>query len=75
VSSKKFNTLEAAAYIGKSASWLNKTRMYGTGPVYLKIDGSVRYLLADLDAFLMGKRRTGIYAHCNDNNRAMGAAA
>lgn len=71
---EKFDTKGAAIYIGKSASWLNKTRMTGTGPVYLKIGGSVRYERADLDAFLGGSRRTGVYAHCNDNTRAQRAA-
>lgn len=71
---EKFDTKGAASYIGKSASWLNKTRMTGTGPVYLKIGGNVRYDRADLDTFLAGSRRTGIYAHCNDNTRARAAA-
>jgi hypothetical protein len=68
------STPEAAAYIGKSASWLNKTRMSGTGPVYLKVGGSVIYAKADLDAFLNGARRTAVYAHANDNRRAQAAA-
>jgi hypothetical protein len=75
MSSKKMTTNEAAAYIGKSASWLNKTRMSGTGPVYLKIGGGVRYDVTDLDAFLAGKRRTAIYDFANDNTRAARAAA
>ncbi|MBC7149853.1 MAG: helix-turn-helix domain-containing protein [Rhizobium sp.] len=74
MSSEKMTTAEAAAYIGKSASWLNKTRMSGTGPVYLKIGGAVRYLKPDLDAWLSGKRRTAIYDFANDNQRAATAA-
>ena len=74
MSSTFFKTNEAAAYIGKSASWLNKTRMSGTGPVYLKVGGGVMYAQADLDAFLNGARRTAVYAHANDNNRARAAA-
>jgi hypothetical protein len=70
VSSEKFNTNEAAAYIRKSASWLHKTRLTGVGPVYLKVGGSVLYLRSDLDHWLAGTRRTGVYAHCNDNVRA-----
>jgi hypothetical protein len=72
---EKFDTKAAADYIGKSASWLNKTRMTGTGPVYLKIGGNVRYERTDLDAFLQGSRRTAVYAHANDNARAQRAAA
>lgn len=70
MSSTKFATPDAAAYIGKSASWLNKTRMSGVGPVYLKIGGGVRYMQSDLDAWLAGKRRTAIYDFANDNQRA-----
>ena len=75
MSSEKMTTAEAATYIAKSASWLNKTRMSGTGPVYLKIGGAVRYLKSDLDAWLSGKRRTAIYDFANDNQRAQAAAA
>jgi hypothetical protein len=73
-SSEKLNTEQAAAYICKSASWLNKSRMTGDGPVYLKIGGAVRYLPEDLDSWLSGKRRTAVYAHANDNERATRAA-
>jgi len=71
----KLNTIDAAKHIGKSSSWLNKTRMTGNGPVYLKIGGGVRYEVADLDAWLAGKRRTAIYDHSNDNVRAAAYAA
>lgn len=69
------NTSEAAARIGKSASWLNKTRMTGVGPVYLKIGGAVRYTTTDLDGWLSGQRRTAVYDFANDNQRAARAAA
>lgn len=70
------NTNEAAQRIGMSASWLNKTRMSGTGPVYVKVGGAVRYMPTDLDAWLASQRRTAIYDHANDNQRAgRGAAA
>lgn len=74
MSSEKFTTAQAAEYICKSASWLNKSRMTGDGPVYLKIGGAVRYLPADLDAWLAGKRRTAVYDFANDNERAQVAA-
>ncbi len=70
----KMKTDEAADYIGKSVSWLNKSRMTGGGPTYLKLGGAVRYLQSDLDAWLMGSRRTAIYDFANDNNRAQVAA-
>lgn len=75
MSSALMMTNEAAAYIGMSSSWLNKTRMAGTGPVYLKIGGGVRYDVADLAAWLNGKRRTAVYDHANDNTRAATPAA
>lgn len=68
-------TVEAAAHIGKSASWLNKTRMSGTGPVYMKLGGSVRYALPDLNAWLASQRRTAVYDFANDNDRAAPRAA
>lgn len=73
VSSEKMKTAEAAQYISKSSGWLNKSRMTGDGPVYLKIGGAVRYLRSDLDAWLASKRRTAIYDFANDNKRAQAA--
>lgn len=75
LSSEKFTTNDAATYIGKSPSWLNKSRMNGSGPVYLKLGGAVRYLPADLEAWLASHRRTAVYAHANDNERARQVAA
>lgn len=66
------NTEQAAQRIGKSVSWLNKSRMHGDGPVYMKLGGSVRYALPDLEAWLAGNRRTAVYDHANDNERAGG---
>jgi predicted DNA-binding transcriptional regulator AlpA len=67
---ENLNTPAAAAYLGKSASWLNKTRLDGSGPVYLKIGGNVRYVHEDLDAFLAASRRVAVYdfaGFANDN--------
>ncbi|WP_115669994.1 helix-turn-helix transcriptional regulator [Ciceribacter selenitireducens] len=75
MSSEKMKTAEAAQYISKSTGWLNKSRMNGSGPVYLKIGGAVRYLRTDLDAWLDSKRRTAIYDFANDNRRAQAAAS
>lgn len=69
------NTEQAAQRIGKSVSWLNKSRMSGNGPVYMKLGGSVRYALPDLEAWLAGNRRTAVYDHANDNKRAAANAA
>ena len=70
-----FNNNEAALYIKKSPSWLNKSRMSGVGPVYMKIGASVRYEQADLDAWMTGKRRTAVYDFINDNSVAARGAA
>ena len=45
---------EAARYIGMSQSWLRQSRMRGNpdAPPYIKISKAVRYLKADLDAWL-----------------------
>jgi hypothetical protein len=64
-------TTEAARHLGVSPSWLNKSRMTSTGPVYLKLGGAVRYALPDLEVWLAGQRRTAVYSHANDNQRAM----
>jgi len=69
MSSEKLATKDAAEYLGLSVSWLNKSRMNGSGPTYLKLGGSVRYLPADLDDWMNGKRRTAIYDFANDNER------
>jgi len=52
------NEKDTAMYIGMSTSWLRQTRMNGQikgrtpGPPYIKIGRSVRYHIADLDAWL-----------------------
>lgn len=63
-------TADAARYLGKSASWLNKTRLNGTGPAYLKIGGNVRYAPVDLDAFLARSRRVSVYDFANQERGA-----
>jgi predicted DNA-binding transcriptional regulator AlpA len=47
----------AAAHIGLSASTLNKLRVFGGGPVFLKLGRRVAYDLTDLDNWLASKRR------------------
>lgn len=71
---QRLNTLDAASYLGMSASWLNKTRLDGSGPVYLKMGGRVQYDTRDLDDWLRNSRRTAVYDFANDNGRARVAA-
>jgi hypothetical protein len=47
----------AASYTGLSVSTLNKLRVRGGGPAYLKLGRRVAYDPTDLDTWLAGKRR------------------
>ncbi len=55
---RKFRALEAAEYIGLSASTLAKMRLRGDGPVYSKAGPRiVLYDRADLEAWLAARKR------------------
>lgn len=56
-SSRMLRTAEAAVFTGLSASTLNKLRLAGDGPVYLKLGKAVVYDTTDLSAWLSSKRR------------------
>lgn len=47
----------AAEYIGLSASTMNKLRVRGDGPEFLKLGRRVVYETGALDQWLAGKRR------------------
>jgi excisionase family DNA binding protein len=49
-------TKDAAAYVGLSEGTLEKLRLTGEGPTYLKLGRAVRYVAADLDAWLVARR-------------------
>ena len=51
------NVSEASRHVGLSVSTLNKLRVLGGGPIYLKLGRRVAYDVADLDAWLASKRR------------------
>lgn len=55
---KRLNVKEAAAYLGLSASSLNKLRTYGGGPKYYKLIQRVVYDVRDLDAWVADRSRT-----------------
>jgi predicted DNA-binding transcriptional regulator AlpA len=59
---RRLNVEDAAHYVGVSESFLNKARLTGDGPVFLKIGRLVAYDLADLDAWLRSCRRTSTSA-------------
>lgn len=56
-SRKRLDTKKAAAYVDLSESTLNKKRVYGGGPKFLKLGRRVTYDTDDLDAWLDENRR------------------
>ena len=57
-----FDETAAGAYLGGndkpiSRRTLQRKRLDGTGPIFVKIGKLVRYRKSDLDAYLDGKRR------------------
>lgn len=53
----KLTTSQAAVYLGLSKSLLNKMRLRGDGPAFLKFGRSVRYDLAALEAWATSRTR------------------
>jgi hypothetical protein len=58
----RFTVEGAAAYTGFSVSFLNKRRVYGGGPIFIKAGRLVMYEQADIDAWLRSCRRTSTSA-------------
>ena len=52
------NNSDAARHLGLSESTLNKLRLTGAGPVYIKLGRRVLYNVMDLDQWLERHRRT-----------------
>ena len=50
------NVLQAANYTSLSKSSLDKLRVYGGGPLYIKAGARVAYDRIDLDTWLIGKK-------------------
>lgn len=61
--SSRLNVEAAADYTGISASTLNKLRVFGGGPVFLKLGRRVAYDVADLDGWLAARRRRSTSDH------------
>ncbi|GAA0641058.1 helix-turn-helix domain-containing protein [Brevundimonas lenta] len=55
--SPRMNVSQAANFLGVSSSMLNKLRVFGGGPVFLKIGRRVAYDPADLASWLESRRR------------------
>lgn len=49
---KYYDTKSAAKYLGLSHKTLEKYRVYGGGPRFLKMGHRARYLVADLDSWV-----------------------
>lgn len=49
------NTKDAASYLGLASSTLEKGRVSGRGPRFIKLGRAVRYLTLDLDAYLQAR--------------------
>ncbi len=52
---ERLSNAEAAEYLGLKAATLNKWRVYGAGPPFLKVGRLIRYRKSDLDAYLAGR--------------------
>jgi hypothetical protein len=50
------NVIQAADYTSISKSSLDKLRVYGGGPLYIKVGARVIYDRIDLDTWLIGKK-------------------
>jgi hypothetical protein len=50
------NVIQAADYTNISKSSLDKLRVYGGGPLYIKVGARVIYDQVDLDTWLIGKK-------------------
>jgi excisionase family DNA binding protein len=50
--------LDAAKYVCLSVSTLAKLRVYGGGPVFVRIGRSVRYRRADVDDYMQARLAT-----------------
>jgi excisionase family DNA binding protein len=47
---------DAAQYVGLSRAYLRQARAQGRGPAFVRLGRAVRYLTADLDAWLEAHR-------------------
>lgn len=66
-----FPTKIAAAYLGISKSTLEKMRVNGGGPPFLKLGRSVRYRADDLDRWLSERVRLNTSGAVDDSGRSV----
>ncbi|WP_417497201.1 helix-turn-helix domain-containing protein [Maricaulis sp.] len=56
------NTYQAAEFLSVSPSYLNKLRLTGDGPVFVKVGTRVTYDRADLENWATDRKRTSTSA-------------
>jgi excisionase family DNA binding protein len=49
---QNLNDVEVAGYLGVSVSTIRRWRLTGGGPRWVRIGGSIRYPVADLEAYV-----------------------
>ncbi len=52
---ERWNEKQAAKFLGMSVKWMQHARCYGRGPKNIKIGRSVRYNVADLEAYIASR--------------------
>jgi hypothetical protein len=57
IPSRKLPVQEAADHLGLSKSWLDKSRVYGTGPHFLRFGRRVLYDVRDLENWAARNKR------------------
>jgi predicted DNA-binding transcriptional regulator AlpA len=57
ITRRKLTVRETAAYLSVSKSWLDKRRLDGNGPAYLKLGRRVVYDIIDLENWAASNRR------------------
>jgi hypothetical protein len=58
ISANLVTVRQAADRLGVSVSFLNKARLTGSGPGFVKLGRAVRYRIADLEAFILAGCRS-----------------
>jgi predicted DNA-binding transcriptional regulator AlpA len=54
--SENLTTIEAAAWLGLAKSTLEKARVTGAGPMFLKLGRAVRYRREDLESWALARK-------------------
>jgi predicted DNA-binding transcriptional regulator AlpA len=60
-----FTTRQVAEFLGVSCSYLNKLRVYGDGPAFIKIGARVVYDFQDVEAWVEARKCISTSAYEN----------